>query len=111
MDKYILNDRGEPEICNDVITWGRWFEANHTQRIVAKDELPNDVRVSTVFLGLDHQFGHGEPLIFETMIFGGAHDGYQERYATRAAAEHGHRVALALAAAQDHEATTEPTTR
>ena len=30
----------------------------------------NDRIVSTVFLGLDHQFGDGPPLVFETMVFG-----------------------------------------
>lgn len=99
MDKYILNADGEPEICNDVFAWGRWFEANDAKRVVANDKLPNDVLVSTVFLGLDHAFGHMEPLIYETMIFGGEHDGHQERYSTRAAAEHGHRAALLLASA------------
>lgn len=27
--------------------------------------------VSTVWLGLDHSFGHGPPVVFETLIFGG----------------------------------------
>lgn len=37
------------------------------------------VRVSTVFLGIDHSFGGNVPILFETMIFGGSQDGYQER--------------------------------
>ena len=41
-----------------------------------------EVEVSTVFLGIDHQFGYGKPLLFETMIFGGKNDGYQTRYST-----------------------------
>ena len=49
--------------------------------------------VSTVFLGLDHAFDGGTPLLFETMIFGGEHDEYQERYATWDEAEAGHLVA------------------
>jgi hypothetical protein len=47
--------------------------------------------VSTVFLGLDHQWGDGPPLVFETMIFGGEHDQYQERYSTWDEAEAGHK--------------------
>lgn len=36
--------------------------------------------VSTVFLGLNHNWLRGEPLLWETMIFGGPHsDEYQER--------------------------------
>jgi hypothetical protein len=29
-------------------------------------------RVSTVWLGIDHAFGHGRPLLYETMIFAGS---------------------------------------
>ncbi len=57
----------------------------------------NEVKVSTVWLGLDHSFGIGEkPLIFETMIFGGAHNGYQERYSTEEEAREGHKRAVEL---------------
>lgn len=49
--------------------------------------------VSTVLLGLDHGFGRGRPVIFETMIFqdddmGGLD---QDRYCTLAEAKAGHR--------------------
>ncbi|MEO9497665.1 MAG: hypothetical protein ABJG42_24540 [Vibrio splendidus] len=40
------------------------------------------VVISTVFLGLDHNPFGGKPILFETMIFGGKHDDYQERYCT-----------------------------
>ncbi len=66
-------------------------------RRVAHDSQ-GDVSVSTVLLCLDHRFGdEGPPLIFETMIFGGDHDEYQERYSTREQAEEGHRRACELA--------------
>lgn len=57
------------------------------------------IQVSTVHLGYDHNWsgGNGPPLIFETMIFGGEHDQYQERYATLAEAKEGHRQACELA--------------
>lgn len=58
-------------------------------------------RVSTVWLGLDHNHSYLSddhvPIIFETMIFGGdkgMEDEYQERYATEAAALRGHEVAV-----------------
>lgn len=95
-DKYILDARGEPVICRDLMAWARWFEANDDRRVVAQDTV-GVVMVSTVFLGLDHAWGHGRPLLWETMIFGGAHDRYQERYASRAEAVAGHARALALA--------------
>lgn len=57
---------------------------------VAYDELDNGNSVSTVFLGLNHQYGDGPPLIFETMVFGGKYDQDMERYATEAQAIEGH---------------------
>ena len=50
-----------------------------------------DAAVSTVFLGLDHRWEpDGPPVLYETMIFGGEHDGDMDRYCTRDAAEAGH---------------------
>lgn len=66
------------------------------------DETIGNVRISTVFLGLDHSFGEGPPLIFETMIFGGAYDQFQDRYTTWKQAEAGHkRVVAALRAGKN----------
>ncbi len=48
-------------------------------------------RVSTVRLPFDHSWGDGPPQLFETMVFGGAHDEWQERYATAEVAQAGHR--------------------
>ena len=63
-----------------------------------------EARVSTVFLGLDHRFwGEGQPILFETMIFGGPFNDnqtmycdYQERYCTWGQAETGHEAALKM---------------
>lgn len=55
-----------------------------------------DLRVSTVFLVFDH--GHGftsKPLLFETMVFGGAFDREMERYCTYDEAEYGHKAWVA----------------
>lgn len=75
-----------------------WRFQDIAERRVAYDKIEG-VEVSTVFLGLDHGRGDGPPLLFETMIFGGTHDGYQERYSSWAQAEEGHAEALALARA------------
>ena len=92
---YILVKRGNSKVitpATDVLVWARWFETAGESRIVAKTNLPNDVRVSTVFLGLDHRFSLvGPPILFETMVFGGKFDGDMERYTTWAAAEKGHK--------------------
>lgn len=65
-DKYILNDKGEPIEENDLMKWARWFETG--DRKVAMSEI-NGMTVSTVFLGLNHNFGEGEPILWETMLF------------------------------------------
>ena len=92
--RYILDDQGEPVPCEDLLTWSRWLEQSEGRQ-VSRDYL-GAVMVSTVFLGLDHGWGGGAPVLWETMIFGGTHDGYQDRYTTRADALHGHAEAVAL---------------
>lgn len=52
------------------------------------------VRVSTVFLGINHAWLGGPPVLFETMIFGGVLDQYQERCSTYDEAERMHRRAV-----------------
>jgi hypothetical protein len=57
LDKYIL-------VGNEVVrvTFDEW------RRIALHKR--NGVRVSTVFLGIDHNFGlEGPPIVFETMVF------------------------------------------
>lgn len=63
--------------------------------IVRQDHV-GDVLVSTVFLGLNHAIGGELPQVFETMIFGGEHHDYQQRYATWGEADLEHRRALRL---------------
>ncbi len=83
INKYILD--GHKTIpCNDILKWTKWFEKGN--RHVA-DECIGDMRVSTVFLGIDHSFERGKPLLFETMVFGGDLDGEQERCTTWEQAE------------------------
>lgn len=94
MHRYILENR-EPVLCPDLMTWANWFEHDEPRR-VGYTEFEGG-HVSTVFLGLDHRFGDGVPLLFETMIFGGPHDQYQDRYTTWAEAEAGHAKALSIA--------------
>lgn len=94
-DMYILDVDGKTPIrCDDLEQWGKSFA--NSNRIVAKTEIGN-VRVSTVFLGLDHRcWGKGPPLVFETMIFGGEYDSYQERCSTYEQAQAMHAVAVGL---------------
>jgi hypothetical protein len=54
------------------------------------------ITVSTVFLCLDHAHFGGPPILWETMTFGGPDDQAQQRYASREAAEDGHREAVTV---------------
>src|SRR5882757_3426775 len=93
-DKYMLQGH-EAVPVNDLLEWARWFET--AKRQIATSFPAEGVRVSTVFLGLDHSFGSsGPPILFETMIFGGEHDQYQERYSTWEEAEAGHKRAVEM---------------
>ena len=79
----------------DLMRWGKWF-ANEMNRTVQINIL-GDVRVSTMFLGIDHKFGlHGKPVLWETMVFGGEHEGKQERYTSLKDAKLGHQVMLSI---------------
>ena len=46
--------------------------------------------VSTVFLGFSHGHDKGKPILFETLVFGGEHDGYMLRYTSWDEAISGH---------------------
>lgn len=60
------------------------------------DTKVGDVRVSTVFLSVNHQWEPGPPILFETMVFGGKHDDFQERYETWEQAKAGHQRAVEM---------------
>lgn len=84
---FILDGRIPKEI-EDVHEWATWYET--AKRHVA-DERILGCRVSTIFLGIDHQYGAGPPLVFETMIFGGPLDQEQDRCSTWEQAEAMHK--------------------
>lgn len=84
----------------DLDEWAKFFD-NASNRRVAEDTV-GAAYVSTVFLGMNHSFGEGPPLWFETMIFGGKNDEYQTRYSTWDQALAGHKaIVKALEAGED----------
>lgn len=83
-------DGHNPVPCEDLVEWAMDL-GNDDIRRVAYTELPDGVQISTVFLGLDHNFsGEGDPVLFETMVFGGEHNHEMVRYTTWEEAEKGH---------------------
>lgn len=98
--KYILGEDGKTPIAeHDLFKWADWFEGSHEQRKIKRTEVGDSV-ISTIFLGLDHNYGDGAPLLFETMIFGGPHDGEMDRYSTYEEAIIGHNNMVSIASTQ-----------
>lgn len=90
-DKYILDAEGEPVVEPDLFAWARWLETAENR--VLKQEWIWGCRVSTVFLGLDHNLSPGGlPVLWETMVFGGPLDGAMDRYCRREDALTGHEL-------------------
>lgn len=79
---YILNGH-EPVPTDDIREWGEFMEK--VDRHVRKTHI-GDAMISTVFLAILHPGGY----LFESLVFGGVHDGYMDRYYTWDEAEQGH---------------------
>lgn len=80
-DKYTLDTTGNPVAEPDLMKWAKWYEQRDVRRVADErfDAAGIEMRVSTVFLGIDHSFGDGPPVLWETMIFGGPLDQEQDR--------------------------------
>jgi hypothetical protein len=89
---YILEGH-TPKPVEDTLDWGRWFES--ADRVVKQEMIGAHYYVSTVFLGLDHQWSGGPPLLFETMVWAdGENVEFQERCSTWNEAEAMHARAV-----------------
>jgi hypothetical protein len=102
---YILGDDGEPQLVTvwsggqmnreALMTWATWFET--AVRQVLRETIGHEGgTVSTVFLGLDHNYGSGPPVLWETMVFGGPFDGHQWRASSGLASLQQHVLAVSL---------------
>ena len=87
IDHYVL-DADHKLRSAGLFEWAAFFEDAEARRVGA--DVVGDVRVSTVFLGIDHSWGAGPPLYFETMVFGGTWDQECDRYSTWDEAAAGH---------------------
>jgi hypothetical protein len=66
MDKYILDEHGNPKLEPDLMAWATWYGSGDNCR-VARTQI-DQATVSTVFLALDHNWSGGPPVLWETMI-------------------------------------------
>ncbi len=90
---YFLNEDKTYRPCESD-EWSTQFE--NIDRAV-RDDIIGGVRVSTVWLGVDHNFYGGSPLLFETMVFStpkDLNDIYMKRYTTWDEAVEGHNRAI-----------------
>lgn len=72
------------------------FFSDMDRRGVARTDVFTGVHVSTVFLGFDHGFSDdGPPVLFETLVFGGALADEMVRYTTYDEALAGHHEMVA----------------
>lgn len=77
------------------ITTRRWGQLHDDVDYVQIDDTHiNGLQISTVWLGLDHAYGRGDPVIFETMFFGPLVNNVCVRYSTEAQARAGHEAAI-----------------
>jgi len=99
---YVLGLDGEPVPVDDVQAWARWWET--ADRRIGFDAVGR-YDVSTIFLGIDHNWGDGPPVLWETMVFDreGAHrfrDEWCHRYSSRDEAALGHAMTVSLVRAE-----------
>lgn len=104
MNAHYILDADHNLVTTDRLTWTLFLEDLARRRVA--ETFVGEIRISTVFLGIDHAFGLGPPLLFETMVFGGPHDGWLDRYSTWDEAVAGHaRVVKRIQDGRDPEVT------
>lgn len=98
MEKYAILENSMVEET-DVHAYLKWVrdDGDFAKRRIGYTELAGEVTVSTVFLGMNHQFEPNAPALwFETLVFGGVLDGEMERYTTYSEAKAGHERMVSL---------------
>lgn len=90
----------------DAETWGRLHEDESYMRIGSDFLLGNSIWISTVWLGINHNFSRqGPPILFETMIFAKhdmACDLWCQRYSTEDEAKEGHTFTIQVMSDPDY---------
>lgn len=82
-DMYRRDGTPYPDGKDGLFEWTRDCQ-NYEYRRVALDKLPNGVEISTVWLGIDHNYGqNSRPLIFETMLFVPQKSEYKDPFSGR----------------------------
>ena len=75
---YFILDGNRNVLKATSMEWAAWLR--DSDRGVARTDLTEDTMISTVFLGFNHNYsGEGEPILWESLVFGGPEDGYMTR--------------------------------
>jgi hypothetical protein len=101
---YDGNPIGTMQDKEAVTQWGKLFQERTLENggIIGQDKV-GTYMVSTVWLGQDHNWFGGPPVLWETMVFDDSMtvpsliSRYQRRYTSRTAAVAGHKWAVELA--------------
>jgi trimethylamine:corrinoid methyltransferase-like protein len=85
---FYLLDGHEPVLCT-LLEWAEKFKSKDNELAI---DTVGEVRISTVFLGINHNFNaYGKPVLFETMVFNNAGDSlFCDRYTDWDSAMLGH---------------------
>lgn len=65
---YILDDQRRAVAVSNA-DWVQWMASHEHEVKIVKQETVEGAFISTVFLAIDHSFGRGPPMLFETMVF------------------------------------------
>jgi hypothetical protein len=88
---YVLTKDKKVKGCG-LKEWAAFYEQTDSRKIART--VVGKVVISTVFLGIDHGFDGGKPVLFETMVFGIDDDELQYRYCTWDKAVKGHNIVV-----------------
>jgi len=100
--QYVLDNEGNPVVETDTTLWAKTL-SDIKRRRVALTDFFSGVKISTVFLGINHGTEE-KPLFFETRVEGkGAIEDETQRWATWADALEGHRMAVQEVLDVDHK--------
>lgn len=95
---YILDNDDNPVLA-DLLDAYNWLALNRARQIIKKTFVEQDggepIEISTVFLITDHSYPKSDyawnkPILWETIVCGGALDGEQHRYFSKSLAIIGH---------------------
>ncbi len=94
--KFYILDNKQPKPVSTKYEWETWMYHFESSCIIS-ETMVNGIVVSTHFRGCSTE---DDPLLFETVIFGGLHDQYIKKFSTWKEAETAHKRAVVMVVAE-----------